>query len=124
MTNHHPLTDKIIDEELITRDECDRREGDGRANYYEEDFRTGADWQLEQVMKWLKETNYDYTYDAHEDLFDYMVEKIENLRKAMRPPVVVTLKSQILDVLNEDTMAMGSQLHRIRKLVDQMENNS
>ena len=123
----HPLTDKIIDEELITRDECLRREGDGRANYYEEDFRTGADWQLEQVMKWLEETQYDYSYDAHEDperVFDYMDDKLKKLRKAMRPPVVVTLKSQIIDVLNEDTMAMGSQLHRIRKLVEQMEDNS
>ena len=84
----HPLTDQIIKEELITRDECLRREGDGRAMYYEEDFRVGANWQLEQVMKWLKETNYDYTYDAHEDpqrVFDYMDEKIEKLRKSMRP---------------------------------------
>tara|TARA_R110000796_G_scaffold191822_2_gene308506 strand:- start:6451 stop:6750 length:300 start_codon:yes stop_codon:yes gene_type:complete len=48
MADQHPLTDKIIREELITRDECDRRLGDGRANYYEEDFRTAADWQLEE----------------------------------------------------------------------------
>ena len=81
----HPLTDKIIEEELLDdQDELLYRTCFPQS-YYEGDFRAGADWQLEQVMKWLKETNYDYTYDAHEDLFDYMVEKIENLRKAMRP---------------------------------------
>jgi len=85
MTNHHPLTDKIIDEELITRDECLRREGDGRAMYYEEDFKIGADWQLEQVMKWLDENISNYTDD------DYLgdcepLHKLEgDLKKAMRP---------------------------------------
>ena len=123
----HPLTDQIIQEELITQEESDRRLDYGRSNYYEEDFRTGADWQLEQVMKWLDENKYDYDIDAHEDpdrVYDWIDYKLKRLKKAMRPPVVVTLKGQILDVLNEDTMAMGSQLHRIRKLVDQMENNS
>ena len=114
----HPLTDKIIDEELITIDECLRREGDGRAMYYEEDFRTGADWQLEQVIKWLNETIFERGGCLE------AVNIPEELAEAMRPPVVVTLKSQIFDVLNEDTMAMGSQLHRIRKLVEQMEDNS
>ena len=85
MTNHHPLTDKIIDEELITGDECLRREGDGRAMYYEEDFKIGADWQLEQVMKWLDENISNYTDD------DYLgdcepLHKLEgDLKKAMRP---------------------------------------
>ena len=85
MTNHHPLTDKIIDEELITRDECLRREGDGRSMYYEEDFKIGADWQLEQVMKWLDENISNYTDD------DYLgdcepLHKLEgDLKKAMRP---------------------------------------
>jgi len=125
MTNHHPLTDQIIQEELITRDECDRREGDGRANYYEEDFRTGADWQLEQVNAWIDKNVHNTQIDPdHLWTCEILYKLQDHLNKAMRPPVVVTLKGQILDVLNEDTMAMGSQLHRIRKLVDQMENNS
>lgn len=121
MTEQHPLTDQIIQEELITRDECDHREGEGRGMYYEEDFRTGADWQLEQCLEFLRTHPFEER-DDYEDLgtIDYAY----LLEEAMRPPVVVTLKGQILDVLNEDTMAMGSQLHRIRKLVDQMENNS
>ena len=121
----HPLTDQIISEELITGDECLRREGDGRANYYEEDFRTGADWQLDQAFEWLKSNTDDYVfYSEPYDKAYFLTEAfLDNFKKAMRPPVVVTLKSQIIDVLNEDTMAMGSQLHRIRKLVDQMENN-
>ena len=49
----HPLTDQIIEEELITRDECLRREGDGRAMYYEEDFRVGADWQFGKGLREL-----------------------------------------------------------------------
>ncbi len=81
----HPLTDEIIEEKLITRDECLRREGDGRAMYYEEDFRVGADWQLEQVMKWLDENLSNYTDD------DYLgdcepLHKLEgDLKRAMCP---------------------------------------
>lgn len=121
----HPLTDQIISEELITGDECLRREGDGRANYYEEDFRTGADWQLEQVNAWIDKNVHNTQIDPdHLWTCEILYKLQDHLNKAMRPPVVVTLKSQIIDVLNEDTMAMGSQLHRIRKLVDQMEDNS
>ena len=120
----HPLTDQIIIEELITRDECLRREENGRANYYEEDFSTGADWQLEQVNAWIDKNVHNYIDPDHLWTCEILYKLQDDLNKAMRPPVVVTLKSQILDVLNEDTMAMGSQLHRIRKLVDQMENNS
>ena len=52
----HPLTDKIIEEELITEDECDYRLDFGRANYYEEDFRTVADWQLAQCLNYIRLT--------------------------------------------------------------------
>jgi hypothetical protein len=44
----HPLTDKIIHEELITRDKYDRRLRDGIANCYKENLRTAADWQLKK----------------------------------------------------------------------------
>ncbi len=53
--------------------------------YYEEDFKIGADWQLEQVMKWLDENISNYTDD------DYLgdcepLHKLEgDLKKAMRP---------------------------------------
>jgi hypothetical protein len=76
----HPLTDKIIEEELITEDECDYRLDFGRANYYVEDFRAGADWQLEQVIEWMKKFN-RYDLESHSEC-DRM---ISDLRKAMRP---------------------------------------
>jgi len=86
MTNHHPLTDKIIDEELITGDECLRREGDGRAMYYEEDFRVGADWQLEQVLRWFQ---FDYGTDPNlsreRKMRGGFKEISTALEKAMRP---------------------------------------
>ena len=73
----HPMTDEIIAEKLITTDECLRRLEDGRAMYYEEDFRVGADWQLEQVIEWL-----DGRY-LGQDVFS--VDIIEGLIEAMRP---------------------------------------
>ena len=71
----HPLHPKLIDA-LSEYKTCP------------EAMQAAADWQLEQVMKWLEETKYDYTYDAHEDperVFDYMDDKLKKLRKAMRP---------------------------------------
>ncbi len=94
MTNHpldyshpdynHPLSNKIIREELTTREESNRRLDYGRANYYEEDFRTGADWQLEQVTEWLKvelrrsSTFKGYSVIDNDNFF-------KDLKKAMRP---------------------------------------
>ena len=60
---HHPLTDEIIIE-LI---------GDRNLFYClaEDDMRTAADWQLEQVMEW----GYKYLYP----------DQVNALREAMRP---------------------------------------
>ena len=95
MTNHpldyshpdynHPLSNKIIREELTTREESDRRLDYGRANYYEEDFRTAADWQLEQVMRWLDENLDDYTTDTDPGFFYPMRKLPYDLNQAMRP---------------------------------------
>jgi len=76
----HPLTDEIIEE--IAED----------VFYYDYsipifrcDMRSAADWQLEQVMKWLDENLSNYTND------DYLgdcepLHKLEgDLKKAMRP---------------------------------------
>ena len=53
IAKQHPLTDEIIREELITRDECDRRLDYGYPTHYEEDFRAGADWQFEEDLREL-----------------------------------------------------------------------
>jgi len=83
---NHPLTDKIIEEELITRDECDRRLGDGRANYYEEDFRTAADWQLDQVQKNLEDFLEEFSYRGHgaEAILE-LRDLVNNFKSYMRP---------------------------------------
>ena len=79
----HPLTDKIIEEELLDdQDELLYRTCFPQS-YYEGDFRAGADWQLEQVMKWLKSQK-DYPGSDYYDLST--LESIEcSLRQAMRP---------------------------------------
>ena len=70
MTDQHPLTDEIIKE--IARFDPD-----------EDDMRAAADWQLEQVVEWLKEKEYDqYHYDK--------IIYADDLRKAMRPTTTET----------------------------------
>ena len=63
MTNkmNHPLTDEMIDE--IAE----------QYNPYDEDLRAAADWQLEQVIDWLK------------DELDYDPNLLLDLKEAMRP---------------------------------------
>ncbi len=79
----HPLTEEIMDK--IHGDEP------GYSNPYDEDdMRGAADWQLEQVMKWLEEniSNYtddDYIYDC-EPIHLWMR---DDLKKAMRPTGVL-----------------------------------
>jgi len=73
MTNKHPLTDDIIryDKKLGCQDL-------GTWIYTENDLRAAADWQLEQVIKWLKEKEFDQL-DYDEIIY------ADDLRKAMRP---------------------------------------
>ena len=67
MTDQHPLTDEIIEE--IARFDPD-----------EDDMRAAADWQLKQVLEWLKNCR-DY------DLFHIKDRALmrRDLKKAMRP---------------------------------------
>lgn len=90
MTNQHPLTDEIIqDIDLRHRSasfwEC---HGFEDVSVYEREnmvrcMRAVADWQLEQVFKWIRdniqsqEADYEWYY-----VFD---SQIEDLKKAMRP---------------------------------------
>ena len=62
MNNQHPLNDEII---LSIADEALHLPG------YQDDLRAAADWQLEQVLKWLK------TKVDERTLYE--------LKKAMRP---------------------------------------
>ena len=65
----HPLTDELIEE--IARFDPD-------AN----DMRAAADWQLEQVVEWLRDSLQDHRYIGIGILVDYV---IEDLREEMRP---------------------------------------
>ena len=79
MTDQHPLTDEVIEE--IARFDPDA--DDMRAA-----FDKGADWRLEQVIKWLKGNLGSSLYlepigyiGSEEDIH-YV---IEDLQEAMRP---------------------------------------
>jgi hypothetical protein len=84
MTDQHPLTDELIEE--IAQFEPDLTDPlrYNRTN----DMRAAADWQLEQVIKWLKgnlgSSLYvePVGYSGSELDADYV---IEDLQKAMRP---------------------------------------
>ena len=79
MTDQHPLTDDTCRQLANIR---------GRLGLAEIDFmRAAADWQLEQVIKWLKDNMPKYVYqdyygaDEQQEVF----KTLENLKLAMRP---------------------------------------
>ena len=74
MTDQHPLTDDIIryDKKLGCQDI-------GTWIYTENDLRAAADWQLEQVIKWINEAIFEQSTC-------FGIESLpEELAKAMRP---------------------------------------
>jgi hypothetical protein len=65
----HPLTDEICDQIQDSVHPCDPA-----------DMRAAADWQLEQVIEWIKECpNYDL------DFLSECRRMIADLKQAMRP---------------------------------------
>ena len=74
MTDQHPLTDDTCRQLANIR---------GRLGLAEIDFmRAAADWQLEQVVEWLRDSLQDHKYSGIGILVDYV---IEDLREEMRP---------------------------------------
>ena len=71
MTDQHPLTDEIFHREFLPK-YC----------YTENDLRLVADWQLEQVTKWLKSNTADY---VGLDCFFLTESFLDDFKKAMRP---------------------------------------
>ena len=77
MTDQHPLTDEIC------------RAIDDKAMIDEDDWKgcmkAGADWQLEQVVEWLKNVDMDHSlsYDGEYRSDRFLV--INAFREAMRP---------------------------------------
>ena len=79
MNKQHPLTDEIILElvkhvsETTDWNNCDEYPSTLYA-------RAAADWQLEQVIEWIKQGHlYDLEYHTH------CLDMIADLKKAMRP---------------------------------------
>ena len=76
---HHPLTDDTI--------QYVKKLGIWTWIYTENDLRAAADWQLEQVMKWLDDylehfgDSDEYYQGNCESIFDLK----DHLKKAMRP---------------------------------------
>ena len=79
MTDQHPLTDEICDQIQDSVHPCDP-----------ENMRTAADWQLEQVIDWLKNCNMNHSlsYDGEYRSDRYLV--VNAFREAMRPTTTTT----------------------------------
>ena len=69
MTDKHPLTDAICEELADTEDRP-------FTSIEMDNMRDAADWQLEQVIEWLR--------DTHEEHIGLLA-VIKDLREAMRP---------------------------------------
>ena len=78
MTNQHPLTDEIC----LTIDDNSMIDEDDWKGY----MRAAADWQLEQVEKWLKDNVAVYAYQGSNMCVGFDEDDLlDDLRKAMRP---------------------------------------
>ena len=97
MTNQHPLTDEVI-EEIAHSGYIDDY---GRYNYAANDLRAAADWQLEQVIKFMKERERMFGGDG----------MISILEDAMRP---LTQENKLMEV-NSDEIKPDAN-HRCRDL--------
>lgn len=79
MTPEHPLTDEICER-------VSRRCVSTTTSIERDNMRTAADWQLEQVMKWLEENISNYTDDDYiDDCEPIHLWMRDDLKKAMRP---------------------------------------
>jgi len=83
MTDQHPLTNKDLEdlEKLLTSSVLGQL-------VLPSDFelaRAAADWQLEKVIKWLKDHAAVYMYEAHDGPCFDEDGLLDDFKKAMRP---------------------------------------
>jgi hypothetical protein len=79
----HPLTDEMIEQIAPT---CQWAGDIGDVVFRHGDMRVSADWQLEQVIEWLRSMDqYDYLYIDENSAELNRVALINDLRNAMRP---------------------------------------
>ena len=91
MTNH-PLTDKILTQFGMPLDEYMGQFAmpahlfvEGERVFFEEAMRAAADWQLEQVMKWLDKHLTNYLDPDYLGSCESIPDLEDDLKKAMRP---------------------------------------
>jgi hypothetical protein len=77
----HPLTD----EKALNLFSFERLIDTSEPISIEDAMRTAADWQLEQVMKWLDENLSNYTDDDYLGDCEPLHKLQDYLKKAMRP---------------------------------------
>ena len=80
----HPLTDEMCEQIAPTS----QWSGDiGDVVFRHSDMRAAADWQLEQVINWIKENGQDYVYYDHSLGYEMLSlnDFIADLREVMRP---------------------------------------
>jgi hypothetical protein len=76
MTDQHPLTDEIC-QGLV------HFFLDSRHDYIE--MRAAANWQLEQVLEWLKTNTEDYVLEDYYSTYFLIEAFLDDFEKAMRP---------------------------------------
>ena len=77
---NHPLTDEILEQEqfrsyLLSKDVEELW-------HTRDDMRAAADWQLEQVIEWIRVAIYEKSADCFINIWSLP----EELKEAMRPP--------------------------------------
>jgi len=77
MTDQHPLTDETI--ESIHEDYSSLK------IEFDEALRAAADWQLEQVLEWLKTNTEDYVLEDYYSTYFLIEAFLDDFKKAMRP---------------------------------------
>ena len=84
MTDQHPLTDKICFN--ILSNKYDVSGLDWHKYQDEVDLmRAAADWQLEQVLEWLKTNTEDYVLEDYYSTYFLIEAFLDDFKKAMRP---------------------------------------
>ena len=81
MTDQHPLTDK----EALSLFPFERLMDTSQPITIEDAMRTAADWQLEQVIKWMKDHNTEYIRKDSLGIYFDEDKCIDDFKKAMRP---------------------------------------
>ena len=74
----HPLTDDIIESELATP--AHFTSGSLVGLFTHDDMRAAADWQLEQVIEWVKHCR-GYRLELASETWNF----VQDLKAAMRP---------------------------------------